>query len=407
MKRPTSDIASAINPDSVLVIDEAMAREQTEQRSEEEEALLALIDGKRTVAEILHQSRMSGFVAMRRLRALLERKAIRPVGRLVSPPASNGGGQKVGRLGLTQDLTSAAKAFSMNAPSKRPATPAGGAPTGAGAAAEPDANTRLAKAPTLPGAGEQRTTPLQGSIALPSVIIAFGPEFSDARRAPTRRLASPEAVVATQPPPAAPPVQEVKPPEASALVPTAPPAQRTLAPTTHQETSIIPRVTTRSRVRRHTPQTEEIQAQELWLSVTRRDWQTLAVVSTHSNGAALIIATALAEAGSVLRGKPVELFVAEDGDTGHTGEWHWNGRLTRPVSLPSGGLPAASEKFERVVALEPLASNPRGVTIAQSAEAVLMVAETGITDLRSARRAVEMIGRDRFLGCVLVDAPHR
>src|SRR3954469_2678379 len=109
MKRPRSEIASAINPDSVLIVDEAIARERADPRSEDEASLLSLIDGKRTVAEVLRMSRMSGFVAMRRLRSLLERQIIRP-GLRVTPLSNTGGGAalKQGRLGLTQDLTSAA-----------------------------------------------------------------------------------------------------------------------------------------------------------------------------------------------------------------------------------------------------------------------------------------------------------
>src|SRR4051794_20578191 len=118
MKRPRSEIASAINPDSVLIVDEAIARERADPRSEDEASLLALIDGKRTVAEVLRLSRMSGFVAMRRLRSLLERQIIRP-GMRVQPITSTGGGpagnKQQGRLGLTQDLTSAATTFAEQA----------------------------------------------------------------------------------------------------------------------------------------------------------------------------------------------------------------------------------------------------------------------------------------------------
>src|SRR5215510_4984599 len=104
MKRPRSEIASAINPDSVLVVDEAMAKEKADPRSEDEASLLALIDGKRTVAEVLRLSRMSGFVAMRRLRSLLERQIIRPGLRVQPITATDGGlgAVKQGRLGLTQ-----------------------------------------------------------------------------------------------------------------------------------------------------------------------------------------------------------------------------------------------------------------------------------------------------------------
>jgi hypothetical protein len=399
MKRPPSEIASAISPDSVLIIDEVTAREPAEARSDEEKTLLGLIDGKRSVAEILHLSRMSGFVAMRRLRALLERKIIRPGGRLVATPLTNGGAQKNGRLGLTQDLTSAAKAFATSARERGMVQePRDQGPP----AASKQTDTRPGPPPATmktPAEAEDRSTPLQGSVSLPSVIIAFGPEFLDGRRSPTRKISSPDAVI--PPPPQH--VEPAKPAQTSSLVPTFPPPTA-VTQAQSPETAVMPRAVSRGRLRRRsTPHsTEQIQAQELWLSVTRRDWQTLAVVSAHADGVALSVASALAEAGSLLRGKPVELFVADGSDPLSTGEWTWNGRVSRPISLPSGGLPPAMGKFERVVALEPLASNPRGVTIAQAAEAVLMVAETGVTELRTARRAVEMIGRDRFIGCVMV-----
>jgi hypothetical protein len=404
MKRPHSELASAINPDSVLIVNEAIGRDQADVRSEEETSLLGLIDGKRTVAEILQLSRMSGFVAMRRLRALLERQVIRPGGRTgTAAPQPNRGGQKGARLGLTQDLTSAAEAFAATAQIRR----------GPGTEDSPKDPARTAPGITnVQRPGEDRATPLQGSAPLPSVIIAFGPEFLDSRRAPTRRISSPEALmmpparapapvpqVAEAPRPA---LQEAPPPtQSTALVPSSA-SQRAI--TTVNETTVMPKVGQRPKHRRRgTPHsTAEIQAQELWLSVTRREWQTLAVVSAHGGGAALSVASALAEAGTLLRGKSVELFIAEGADLSSSGEWSWGGRASRPVTLPTGGLPAAAEKFERVVALEPLTSNPRGVTIAQSAEAVLMVAEAGQTELRAARKAIEMIGRDRFLGCVLV-----
>jgi hypothetical protein len=53
MKQPRSEIATAINPDTILVVDQAIAREKGDARSEEESSLISLIDGKRSVAEVL------------------------------------------------------------------------------------------------------------------------------------------------------------------------------------------------------------------------------------------------------------------------------------------------------------------------------------------------------------------
>jgi hypothetical protein len=408
MKRPRSEIAAAINPDSVLVVDEAVARERADSKSEDEASLLALIDGKRTVAEVLRMSRMSGFVAMRRLRSLLEGQVVRPAGRAPTAPAGMPV-SKPGRLGLTQDLTSAAVSFAAQA-AARPKKPAD---------AEAGADGAKAEDKPRPGPGmtappvEARPTPLQGGTALPSVIITFGPDFLDARNMPTRRLPG------TAPPP---PEKQSRPtspgaspmttaealdrlsgPDSVALIPVT--AGET-AMVSQQKTAMMPRANGR-RLKRRTPATAgEIEAQELWLSVTRRDWQTLAVIPAHRDGSALSVATALAEAGSLLRGKPVELFSADRADS--AGDSVLNARATSPITLnpvPFGGLPPSSEKFGRVVALEPLSSNPAGATIAQAAQAVLMVAERGVTELRVARRTMEMIGRDLFVGCVLISRP--
>jgi hypothetical protein len=75
--------------------------------------MLALIDGKRTVAEILRVSPLSGFAAMRQLNSLSQRRIIRTVRRPPSGPIPRPPSPRVAgaRLGLTQDLTAVADEF--------------------------------------------------------------------------------------------------------------------------------------------------------------------------------------------------------------------------------------------------------------------------------------------------------
>jgi hypothetical protein len=128
------------------------------------------------------------------------------------------------------------------------------------------------------------------------------------------------------------------------------------------------------------------QAVDLWFTLSKRDWSTLVVIPAHRLGSALPLACALAEAGSAIRRRPVELLSAEGKDLIPTTDW----------IFPRG------EQFERVIALEPVAVNPMGIAVAQAAGACLIVAEKGVADLATIRRTVEAIGRRNFLGSVLL-----
>jgi len=102
-----------LGPDAVLVADKVLARDRGPQ-NDEERSLLALIDGKRTVAEILRVSRLSGFVAMRQLHSLSQRRLIRSLPHRPAPapaPRLPSSRTTASRLGLTQDLTAVADTF--------------------------------------------------------------------------------------------------------------------------------------------------------------------------------------------------------------------------------------------------------------------------------------------------------
>jgi hypothetical protein len=152
-----------------------------------------------------------------------------------------------------------------------------------------------------------------------------------------------------------------------------------------------------------------VKGQELWVAATRRDWSTLVVIPAQADGSALMIANILVEAGGALSGHPVELFFAEGADLRLSGTSlvdSAHGEIeARP--LPHSGLPAPRGRFERIIALEPLSLNPKGIVVAQGAEAVLMVAQRNLTQIKDARRIVDLVGRDRFVGCVMVDGTRK
>src|SRR3954469_17168756 len=71
--------SAALVPDAVLIADGAGPLDRSHVQNDQERSLLALIDGKRTVADILRASQTSGFVTMRQLRSLSERRIIHAV----------------------------------------------------------------------------------------------------------------------------------------------------------------------------------------------------------------------------------------------------------------------------------------------------------------------------------------
>jgi len=136
--------------------------------------------------------------------------------------------------------------------------------------------------------------------------------------------------------------------------------------------------------------------QELWFATLRAEWASLAVIPAHAGGSAFEIARALAEAGSRHRGTPVRLVKADANDLAQTAQF------VDSLSRKSGGG-STKRGGEIIIAVDPVVENPLGIAIAFAADAVLVTIELGVTDLASARKTIEMVGRERLLGCVVVD----
>jgi hypothetical protein len=312
----------ALGPDAVLIADGWAGKSVADVQSDDERSLLALVDGKRTVADILRVSRMSGFVTMRQLRSLSERKIIRTV--VPKRAETSSFGRTTARFGppkagATQDLTAVAHAFTP---------PAYDTPT-----------------------------------PLPTIIA---PPQLPPRQAPRR--ATPVQV-----PPAKITIEVVSPASSSS-----------------PSTALVPTSRVVGRPITSPPKLGPMAAQavELWFSLTRRDWSTLVLVPGHKAGSALPFAAALAEAGSAIRRKPVELFSAEGKDLIPTTDWIFPRQ--------------PGDQFQRIIALDPVGLNPMGIPVAQGAQVVLVVVDRGEADLSTVRRTVEAIGRAKVTGSVLL-----
>jgi hypothetical protein len=188
-----------------------------------------------------------------------------------------------------------------------------------------------------------------------------------------------------------------------------------------------------------------IDLQQLWFGMLRRrTWASLVVVPADTTTPATSIARGLAKVGERYLGRrvafiiPAEFSSVEQLLTPGVSPRSIAGRLTaaaepvtaeaeeqleRPVAVESriarivsrnwnplsahypdlGDLPEASSAPGRViVALEPVVSNPFGIAVALAADAALLCITLGETTLDSAKRTVELIGPERFIGCAAV-----
>lgn len=160
--------------------------------------------------------------------------------------------------------------------------------------------------------------------------------------------------------------------------------------------------------------------QELWFATRRREWRSLVVVPASPGSSALHIAQALGEVGGAIRMSPVHVVNAEGMDldgiatlvldigmeepelkkpepkgsvwTSGSGGWDASGPVGR-------GAPATRAT---IIAIGAVAENPLILPLALAADAVLLCVEIGRTRMEDARHTVELIGRDRIIGTVLL-----
>jgi len=138
--------------------------------------------------------------------------------------------------------------------------------------------------------------------------------------------------------------------------------------------------------------------QSLWFRLARMPWRSLVVVPGDEGGSAVAVATALADVGRRLRATPVT-FLVMVGPIDYASA----GKIVASVTRPPEGVQETSAPHGRViVAIPPVVSEPLGIAVTDAADAVVLCVEKGRTRTPSARRTIDMIGRERIVGCVLV-----
>lgn len=138
---------------------------------------------------------------------------------------------------------------------------------------------------------------------------------------------------------------------------------------------------------------DDVRLQQLWLSLQQRSWRSLAVLGAARGTPTLEAANSLALCAWWYTGQPSCVLDMRD--------------LTlRLLENQIRDMAAAQLKGgERVfVALRSPADNPTAFPLALAADAVVLCVELGRTEIKSAQRTISTIGRDRFLGTILVSS---
>ena len=134
---------------------------------------------------------------------------------------------------------------------------------------------------------------------------------------------------------------------------------------------------------------DELELQRLWLSLVARPWRSLAVVAASKGTPSLGAATGLARIARWYTGQPSCVFDMRD----------LNLRFLEPQIRD---MAAQLQGGERVfIALRSLSENATTAPLAMAADGVVLCAELGKSDIRSARRAIATIGRERFIGTIV------
>jgi hypothetical protein len=131
--------------------------------------------------------------------------------------------------------------------------------------------------------------------------------------------------------------------------------------------------------------------QRIWFSIRQQGWTSLALVPSHSGIDAVKVAEAFAETGRVQGERPVSVLNA-------------TGVQLENVQEVVASIAATVNRGEWVIVpVDAIAENPSAIAIVQGASAALLLVRLGESLVASAQNALEAVGREKFLGSVVLD----
>ena len=122
------------------------------------------------------------------------------------------------------------------------------------------------------------------------------------------------------------------------------------------------------------------------------------MVPVGSGGPTFELGKALSELGAVFSGRPIPVLSALDLTPDSLAQFI--DTMVRQAKKGGGGTSNGDQRV--VVVLDSVVKDPLGVAVALAADAVLLVVELGKSEIESARRTIDLIGGERFIGSVTI-----
>jgi hypothetical protein len=130
--------------------------------------------------------------------------------------------------------------------------------------------------------------------------------------------------------------------------------------------------------------------QRLWFSTRQRAWSSLAIIPNDEGVEVGVVAETLVATGQLHGERPVRLL---DAKGAQLGDVH---RLIDALGEMTGRGDWV------IVPVDAIAQNPSAVPIVQATSAALLVVRLGESLLTPARHAIDVVGRERFLGSIVL-----
>ncbi len=164
-----------------------------------------------------------------------------------------------------------------------------------------------------------------------------------------------------------------------------------------------------------------MELQQLWFAMLRRRaWSSLVVIPADAGSSAVSTARGIASVAERHLGRRVVVITpgelcaldelptlvpvhAERAPVEHPEGAGWEIVLRESIRMHTDRpeLEGLTKTPTVIMALEPVVSSPLGIAIASAADAALLCVTLGETPLASAKRTIELVGRERFIGCVV------